>query len=643
MEGSPPSRMVPVPMPALLPAAPGQALPMNHPNPEHTPAAAYMPKASGLGPTMEEARLAHIDISELLRPRCRNGKPGHLPFKEGDDQLYLRMSQIKMLLWLFSCPDAARRRTWIAASEEVAFLHQGGPSLAKTLRKRAQAFIHDRHDLPFEMRGIDSKHSLLDNDELREKVVAHLVSVGKYVRALDIVELLARNEVQVEFGLKKTIGLSTAQGWMHELGYRWAKTPTGQFVDGHERSDVVKYRQEVFLPRMEKLSQNVPCYSSVDGSLLTAEALRSSGQAAAPTAAISVTPSNTVAPSVSSAAGAAVSVSGPAIPVEPQLESLPAPPDGQPHPQKLSAFLFHDESIFYAHDRREMRWVAPGEKATPRKKGEGHSLMVADFIGAEFGFLQSKDGKHSARVIFRSGKNRDGYFTNADILDQLTIAMDICETDYPEYEITFVLDNATTHLKRADDALSARHMTKNITLPGNPVFRVLTNVIGADGKPVHGPDGKILKTKIHMADAKFADGTPQALYYPDNPAHPHSGLFKGMVTILEERGFTDVARLRAECPKFKCPPGAVRCCCRRLLFEQPDFRDVKSLVETHCEARGFKAIFLPKFHCELNPIEQCWCVAKRTYREFPPSSAEADLERNVLASLDSVTLTQIRR
>ncbi|KAI0631728.1 hypothetical protein C8Q77DRAFT_1228542 [Trametes polyzona] len=86
-----------------------------------------------------------------------------------------------------------------------------------------------------------------------------------------------------------------------------------------------------------------------------------------------------------------------------------------------------------------------------------------------------------------------------------------------------------------------------------------------------------------------------------------------MQQILEERGFTDIARLRAECPRFQCPPGALRCCTRRLLFSQPDFRGATTLVEAHCHACGFGVVFLPKFHCELNPIEQYWCAAKHKY------------------------------
>ena len=83
-----------------------------------------------------------------------------------------------------------------------------------------------------------------------------------------------------------------------------------------------------------------------------------------------------------------------------------------------------------------------------------------------------------------------------------------------------------------------------------------------------------------------------------------------------------------------------------MLHNEPDFINVKSLLENleiACEARGFRAIFFPKFHCELNFIEQCWGYSKWVYCEFPMSSKEADLERNVLAALEAVPLDAIRR
>jgi len=77
----------------------------------------------------------------------------------------------------------------------------------------------------------------------------------------------------------------------------------------------------------------------------------------------------------------------------------------------------HDESIFYANDRRKARWVHKSENAVPYTKGKGASLMVADFVSADYGWLCSPDGKERARVLFKPGKNRDGYFDCEDIIE----------------------------------------------------------------------------------------------------------------------------------------------------------------------------------------------------------------------------------
>jgi hypothetical protein len=125
------------------------------------------------------------------------------------------------------------------------------------------------------------------------------------------------------------------------------------------------------------------------------------------------------------------------------------------------------------------------------------------------------------------------------------------------------------------------------------------------------------------------------------PIYP--GCFKGMAVLLEEWGLVTEAKLQYECPSFKCKPGIEDCCCRQVLYSQPDFVAVESLLETHVHAQGFEVIFLPKFHCELNFIKQCWGFAKQKYHKFPGSSKEADLERNLLAALEMVSLDKMHR
>ncbi len=98
-----------------------------------------------------------------------------------------------------------------------------------------------------------------------------------------------------------------------------------------------------------------------------------------------------------------------------------------------------------------------------------------------------------------------------------------------------------------------------------------------------------------------------------------------------------------QCKDFKCAPGATNCCCCRILYNQPDFTDVSSVLQTTCKAKGFTVLFLPKFHCELNFIEQCWGYAKRIYRLNPESSREDALQKNALDALEAVPLSSMRR
>ncbi|KAG2348376.1 hypothetical protein BDR05DRAFT_874565, partial [Suillus weaverae] len=108
------------------------------------------------------------------------------------------------------------------------------------------------------------------------------------------------------------------------------------------------------------------------------------------------------------------------------------------------------------------------------------------------------------------------------------------------------------------------------------------------------------------------------------------------------RGYEGALKLQAECPNIWCKKGATHCCCQRILYNEPNFVGVKSLLELACKVHGFQAIFFPKFHCELNFIEQCWGYSKQIYCKLPASLKEADLEWNVLQSLDLVPLLAIR-
>ncbi|CAK5263635.1 unnamed protein product [Mycena citricolor] len=363
---------------------------------------------------------------------------------------------------------------------------------ARSIRDRARTFIETRK-IPASSFGAWAKKKMETHPELAEALIEHCVGVGPYVQAKDLVEFMSRPEIQVQHNLPSTISIATAKRWMHALKFRWVRNHKGQYVDGHEREDVVQYRQAVFIPEWYKLEDRMRSWTGPEMNEL-----------------------ETVTNGIH---GASMQINS-----------------------KRVVVWFHDESMFYAHDRRLARWVQDGASPTPYAKGEGVSLMVADLVSADYGWLRSRDGKRSARAVFKPGKNRDGYFTNTEILEQARNAMEILASDYPDEEHVLVFDNATTHCKRPDDAISARKMPKCTPAEGKN-WGVSILARDEHGKEVLDKNQKPVMVTIPMAPGKFPDGSPHHFYFP--PGHPRAGIFKGMAVILAERGID----LQYTCPK----------------------------------------------------------------------------------------------
>ena len=97
------------------------------------------------------------------------------------------------------------------------------------------------------------------NEELDEKATRYIrenanikgrpnLTVGKFCQWVNE-DLL---NTALEPGFPRQIALETARKWMHEVGFTVVAKKKGTFVNGHERDDVVLYR-ETFLRRMVRL------------------------------------------------------------------------------------------------------------------------------------------------------------------------------------------------------------------------------------------------------------------------------------------------------------------------------------------------------------------------------------------------------
>jgi hypothetical protein len=206
------------------------------------------------------------------------------------------------------------------------------------------------------------------------------------------------------------------------------------------------------------------------------------------------------------------------------------------------------------------------------------------------------------------------------LLKQVEHTIDIFKTKTNRFATSlFLFNNAPSHQKRAPDALSAQKMPKNPNKDWS-----------------HKKDGP------HMRNRTFGpENESQDFYFShDHPTMP--GWFKGMEIIICERGLWPVTGLKAQYEGFKCVAGQTDCCCHCVMFCQPDFVGQKSHLKEYITSKGHICDFYPKFHCELNFIEQYWGTMKFLYQLSLKTVDMDAMERNVIACLDDMPLLQIK-
>ena len=151
--------------------------------------------------------------------------------------------------------------------------------------------------------------------------------------------------------------------------------------------------------------------------------------------------------------------------------------------------------------------------------------------------------------------------------------IEIFDAVHPDCQALFIFDQSSAHASLGDDALKAFDMNKS----NGGKQRKQKDTIIPDNAPT-----------IHMC-VQIQKMTTDA------------GVAKGLKAVLEEHGF-NVSNMRAKCSPV-CPYENTDCCMARLLSHQYDFANQISMLETLITKAGHLCLFLPKFHCDLNPIE----------------------------------------
>jgi len=274
-----------------------------------------------------------------------------------------------------------------------------------------------------------------------------------------------------------------------------------------------------------------------------------------------------------------------------------------PRPEviKKTVVLFHDETTFQANNDQPAFWAAKDTKVM-RPKSKGSGIMVSDFISERDGYLALTGGEYEvakqtdpsirqyARQQLEYGEAKEGYWMSEKFMDQIKEVVKIAEAKYPRgdgWRIVWVFNHSSCHAVMPEDGLDASKMNVN-------------------------PGGK----QRVMRDGWW-NGKPQKMNYA-------LGVPKGMRVVLEERSISTHHMVADQI--------------REVLNSHPDFKNEKSTIERFLvEEKGHIMYMLPKFHCELNPIERVWAQAKQYARAYCKYSINS-LRNTIMPALDSVTI-----
>ncbi|CUA71946.1 hypothetical protein RSOLAG22IIIB_09959 [Rhizoctonia solani] len=192
-------------------------------------------------PTISEANAALRRVSDAIRIRARSG--GYI-YHDLDHTTRDRFTAMRGCLSNFIRLGG---KHFLAESLRAAGAQEKGATYARSIRHWIRDLIKTG-DLPYYQHGWWNV-PLLDDEDIGREIKAHLQTVGKFACAEDIVKFFLDEDTRTRLGVPYAISLRTAQRWMTKYGgFRWRKELKGQYFDGHERDDVVKYRQLVYIP-----------------------------------------------------------------------------------------------------------------------------------------------------------------------------------------------------------------------------------------------------------------------------------------------------------------------------------------------------------------------------------------------------------
>ncbi|EIW84166.1 hypothetical protein CONPUDRAFT_50444, partial [Coniophora puteana RWD-64-598 SS2] len=194
------------------------------------------------------------------------------------------------------------------------------------------------------------------------------------------------------------------------------------------------------------------------------------------------------------------------------------------------------------------------------------------------------------------GKNHNAWWDLPQLMNQVVDAVDIFEYTHLTKVAIFIFNCSLAHKGLAPDALNINNMN-----------------IGPGGKQKHLQDTVIpLSNPPPKPGHSNTWGMKQTLVYPDNHSNKTlAGHPRRIKMVLEEYGhLTEEDVTQASVVEKTAADTNNWCCMIQVLLLQEDFCNEKPMPQTYIKKQGHVCLFLPKFHCELNPKEMVWTYAK---------------------------------
>lgn len=290
--------------------------------------------------------------------------------------------------------------------------------------------------------------------------------------------------------------------------------------------------------------------------------------------------------------------------------------------EKEIVVVVQDECIVHANDGRKRILVERGHEPI-FKKGEGASKMISGFccpchgpmaLSPELAAQHPEvarnadvetyscnafpDGHSFVSIDVGKKYGEDGYWTSAHLDVQLKKrAIAIFKLLHPNCEGLWLFDNSQNHQAMAEDGLRVTHLNLGDGGKNAPKLRA----------------GWFMQVGLRVVQ----------------PMQNAEGVQLGVKSILQGRGLWPAAGLKLADA-------------RKLLAEQPDFKEQRGRLVECMIGAGQHILMFPKYHCEFNFIENLWGRMK-VYLRRNCDYDFAALQRSIPLAVESVPVPVIRR